>query len=389
MNGKISQATERRQEQFRTLRPSDRRTILLDGTDAKATMLKTLPNRPTGVTKGRITMKDIARDLGLSLVTVSRAIRNQPDVSEKTRMLVLERAQVLNFKPNLAARALAMGRTHLVGLVVPDLLHTFFAEIAKSISASLRDKGYCLTISTTDEDPDLERNVVDHLLAWHPDALIIASAATHPEQLAQIRERGTPLLLIDRRFPRMPANYIGVDDVMVGALATEHLISIGCRRIVHLRGPDTSPGIGRMKGFIDTLSRHRIKRLPGDISAKRRVDVHSRESGAVLMKEMLKLEPPPDGVFSYNDPMAIGAVDTILAEGFRVPDDIAVIGSGNVHYGSDLRVPLSTINQRTEQIGQRAASLVLSLIESAAPIKPKALIVKPELIVRASTQRRR
>ena len=336
-----------------------------------------------------VRMKDIAEDLGVSLITVSKAMRNQTDVSEKTRRRVLLRAKELNYTPNLAARALVTGRTYLIGLVVPDLLHTFFAEIAKSLSAALLKKGYCLTISTSDENPGLEREVINHLLAWHPDALIIASAATHAEQIARIQKRGTPLILVDRRFPELEANYIGADDEMVGSLATEHLISVGCKRIVHLRGPETSPGIGRLKGYLNALAKHKIECLPGNVSAKKMVDIHSRENGAALMKHMLALKPRPDGVFAYNDPMAIGAIDTILAAGLRVPEDIAVIGSGDLYYDTELRVPLSSISQQTKLIGEHAARLALSLVQSRRPMKPKSFIIQPQLVVRASTQRDR
>lgn len=334
-----------------------------------------------------VTMKNIAQDLGVSLITVSKVMRNQADVSEKTRRRVLDRAKELNYRPNLAARALATGRTSLVGLVVPDLLHTFFAEIAKSLSDALLKKGYCLIISTSGENPDRERDIVNHLLAWRPDALIIASAAEHPEQIARIQEEGMPLVLIDRRFPDLEANYIGTDDEMVGTLATEHLISIGCRRIAHLRGPETSTGIGRMNGYLKALARRKIECSIGYISATKMIDVNSRDSGELLMKNLLTLKPLPDGVFCYNDPMAIGAIYTILAAGLRVPQDIAVIGSGNLNYDTDLRVPLSTIDQQPKMIGERTARLTLSLIESGRQMKPKPFIVQPQLIVRDSTQK--
>jgi LacI family transcriptional regulator len=119
------------------------------------------------------------------------------------------------------------------------------------------------------------------------------------------------------------------------------------------------------------------------------VDVQSRESGADLMRQLLTLKPRPDGVFCYNDPMAIGAIHAILDAGLRVPEDIAVIGSGNLHYDTELRVPLSSIDQQTEQIGERAARLTLSLLESKTPPRYRTIILQPQLVIRASTDRRR
>ena len=335
-----------------------------------------------------VTMKDIARDLGVSVVTVSKVLRNHEDIGDETRKRVLNRIKELNYTPNLTARSLVTGRTYLIGLIVPDLLHPFFAQIAKSLSSVLLKKGYCLTISTSEENPKLEEHEIDRLLGRRLDALVIASSCTNPALFERIQKNGPPFVLIDRRFPDLDANFVGIDDEAVGALATEHLIQVGCKRIAHLRGPENSPGKGRLKGYLDALAKNRILSLPGYISAQRMVDVQSKESGADLMKQLLSLSPRPDGVFCYNDPMAIGAIHSILDAGLRVPEDIAVIGSGNLHYDAELRVPLSSIDQQTEQIGERAGSLTLSLLESKKPTRNKTFILEPKLVVRASSDRR-
>jgi LacI family transcriptional regulator len=252
----------------------------------------------------------------------------------------------------------------------------------------LLKKGYCLTISTSEEDPKLEEHEIDRLLGRRLDALVIAASSTNSSVLDRIQAQGLPLVLIDRRFPDLDANYVGIDDEAVGALATGHLIQIGCKRIAHLRGPDSSPGIGRLKGYVGALAKHKMQQRPEYISTQRTVDVKSRETGAELMRQMLALNPRPDGVFCYNDPMAIGAIHAILDAGLRVPNDIAVIGSGNLHYDTELIVPLSSIDQQTEQIGERAGRLTLSLLESKARPKSKTFILQPQLVVRASTDRK-
>ncbi len=147
-----------------------------------------------------------------------------------------------------------------------------------------------------------------------------------------IQHHGPPLVLIDRRFDDLDTNYVGADDEMIGVFAVEHLIEIGCKRIAHLRGPETSAGIGRLNGYIKTLAKYRMKLLPGYVFAPGTVDVHSTETGAELTKRLLGLNPRPDGIFAYNDPMAIGAIEVILDAGLRVPEDVAVIGSGNLYY---------------------------------------------------------
>ena len=335
------------------------------------------------------TMKDIARDLGVSVVTVSKVLRNHEDIGEKTRKRVLDRVKELHYTPNLAAVGLVTGRTYLVGLVVPDLLHAFFAQIAKSLSAVLLKKGYCLTISTSEEDPKREEQELDRLLARRLDALVIASACASPAVFERIEKQGTPLILIDRSFSGFEANFVGVDDEAVGLLATDHLVQVGCKRIAHLRGPENSPGIGRLKGYLKSLAKHKLHSLPDYVSVPRTVDIQSGESGAEAMRKLLALSPRPDGVFCFNDPMAMGAIHEILDAGLRVPQDIAVIGCGNLHYDSELRIPLSSIDQQTEEIGKRAGRLALSLLESKNHPKPKTFILQPQLVVRDSSFRKR
>jgi LacI family transcriptional regulator len=334
-------------------------------------------------------MKDIARDLGVSVVTVSKVLRNHDDISEATRKRVLDRVKELDYTPNLAARGLVTGKTYLVGLVVPDLLHPFFAEVAKSLSRALLKKGYCLTISTSEEDAELEKNEIDRLLGRRLDALVIASSSSSPSIFDRIQRQGLPFVLIDRNFPELDANYVGADDEAIGLLATDHLIEIGCKRIAHLRGPDNSPGTGRLKGYQNALVKHKLNPFSGYVSMPRLVDVQSRESGAYLMHQLLALNPRPDGVFCYNDPMAIGAIHAILDAGLRVPEDIAVIGSGNLHYDTELRIPLSSIDQQTDMIGERAGRLTLSLLESRTYPRKRTIIIQPQLVVRASTERKR
>jgi len=133
------------------------------------------------------------------------------------------------------------------------------------------------------------------------------------------------------------------------------------------------------------MAKFKMKTLPGYVSAPRMADVHSKDSGEEQMKKLLGLAQPPDGVFAYNDSMAIGAIHAILDAGLRIPLDVAVIGCGNLHYGSELRVPLSSIDQNTEQIGVRAARLALSLLESKSRPRCKTVIIQPQLVLRAST----
>lgn len=332
-------------------------------------------------------MKDIARDLGVSVVTVSKVLRNHSDISEETRERVLARIKELDYRPNIAARSLVTGRTYLVGLVVPSLLHPFFAEIAKAISETLRQRGYYLIISSSEEDPELEEQEINHLLERRLDTLIVASCRTSLDLFQRIEREDTPYILIDRSFEGLSANFVGVDDEAVGVLATQHLIDIGCSRIAHIRGPETSPGMQRLRGYKGALERNGMKVLPEYIIAEPKGDVDTRRRGAEAMRQLLQLNPRPDGVFCFNDPLAIGAMNCILDEGLRIPQDIALMGCGNLNYDDTLRVSLSSIDQRSRQIGEETARVALGILTSKKPPAVENVILQPQLIARASTQR--
>jgi len=335
-----------------------------------------------------VRMKDIANDLGVSLITVSKVLRNHPDIGEETRERVLARVKELNYRPNFAARSLVTGRSYLVGLVVPDLLHPFFAEVAKSLSEVLRQSGYYLIISSSDEDPDLEEVEISHLLARRLDTLIIASCRTTVDVFFHIEKQNIPYVLIDRCLPGLSTNFVGVDDESVGRLATEHLIDIGCKRIAHICGPEISPGVRRMEGYKRALAQAGMKVIDNYIITQRTGDVLTKQGGAEAMRQLLSLEPRPDGLFCFNDPMAMGAMNFALDHGVRIPEDLAVVGCGNLHYDDSLRVPLSSIDQHSRKIGEEAARIALRILNSKVPPKPKTLVMQPELIVRESTQRR-
>ena len=180
------------------------------------------------------------------------------------------------------------------------------------------------------------------------------------------------------------AHFVGVDDVEIGEMATMHLIEQGCQRIAHLQGPAAATGMGRLRGYKRALKHAGIEPQAEYIIPARHDDV----SGYQAMMRLLALRPRPDGVFCYNDPVAAGAMKAVLDSGLTVPGDVAIIGAGNVHYSDLLRVPLSTIDQSSGQLGESAARLLLECMQSSEPIKPKRLMIEPRLVVRASSQRR-
>jgi LacI family transcriptional regulator len=335
-----------------------------------------------------IRMKDIAKELGLSQATVSKVLRKHPDISEKTRLRVLARIKELDYQPNTLARSLVTGRSFLIGFVAPTLLHPFFAEIARAISAAVRDKGYFLIVSSSEEDPELEREEISRLLSRQLDALVIASAATDLEQFNRMDKLSQPYVLVDRDLAGIAANFVGVNEEKAGRLATEHLIEMGCRRVAHIRGQDNSTGRGRFEGYCQVLHERGFQYCEDYVVRRTFVDTETTRQGIEAMRLLLQRDPKPDGVFCFNDPLAIGAMIAILNAGLRIPEDIALIGCGNLNYDDCLRVPLSSIDQNSQMIGQRAAELVLNLLESKQRPRARTIILEPTLVARASTRRK-
>src|SRR5216684_5024268 len=330
-----------------------------------------------------VTMQDIARGLNVSVVTVSKVLRNKGKISLATRNRVLRRAKKRNEQTNWIARSLVTRRTFTIGLLLPDFTHPFFAEIAKAVAETVRPHGYHVIISYFDENPELERNEAESLLARQVDGLILASAQPGAKAFAEMQRRKVPFILIDRPIAGVQASFVGADNQAIGQLATAHLIERGCRRIAHLRGPGIGIATGRMQGYRSALAKGGLEFFPGYV-----LDAgYQDDTGHEAMLKLLRKEPVPDGVFCYNDPVAIGAMRAISEAGLRVPEDIAVVGAGNVHYSDCLAVPLTTVDQGSFEIGKLAADLLLQRIASKSVLRPQKVLIEPRLVTRQSTAR--
>ena len=333
-----------------------------------------------------IRMKDIARELGVSVVTVSKALRDHPDISAETKERIRKLVKELHYQPNWAARSLVTGRSYTIGLVVPTLIHPFFAEASRAISTKVRPRGYNLVIASSEEDPKVEQQEIEHLLSRQVDAFIIASVQqSFFETHLQIRSRNVPYVLIDRKFDGLQTSYVGADDDSIGRLATEHLVECGCRRIAHIYGPAISTGTGRLRGYKRALEKHGLETMPEYLVVGRFSDTKAEASGYNAMRHLLGLKRRPDGVFCFNDPIAMGAMRAILDAGLRIPKDIAIVGAGNLEYDPLLRVPLSSVDQGTSLLGARAAKLALELIEADGNTQPRTIVLPCRVMARESS----
>jgi LacI family transcriptional regulator len=328
-----------------------------------------------------VTLADIARELGVSKMTVSRAINNHPLVNPETRERVLEVARRMNYQPNQYARALATNRSYMIGVVVPDLMHSYFAEICRGIESVARPFGYRNLICNTDEDAAKETDEAEALLP-RTDGLIVASSLP-PEKAGfyrRIIKDGAKVVFIDRRLEGVRGPAVTTDDVRVGMLATEHLISLGHKRVGHLRGTAASTAEGRYEGYKRALAKHR---LPHRSSLVRDCGFTERE-GYEAMREWVASGDVPPAIFAVNDPTAIGAMQALEEASLRVGRDVALVGGGNIHYADMLRVPLTTVSWSRSDMGREAATLLLRLVEGKQTKKTEHIVLQPELIVRSS-----
>jgi LacI family transcriptional regulator len=332
-----------------------------------------------------IRLKDIAALLDLSVSTVSAAIQSREDISPATRERVLKTVAELGYRPNSLARGLVTRRTQIIGVIVPDLSRSFFTEVLRGIDYATSAADYTLLVCNTEENQAREDRMLSTLLSQHVDGLIIASAYKPPAKKvwSNLAKSKIPFVLVDRHFPH--TNFVGGDDEMIGFMATSHLAEQGFRRIAHIGGPHSvSTAIGRLRGYQRALAKIR---LPARTAYVIESNYHEESGGYESMQNLLALRTPPDAVFAASDPIAIGALQAALEAGLELPRQFGLIGVGNHRYGAYLKIPLSTMDQKRAEIGQRAARLLLELIQRNSLSRPQSILVEPKLIVRQSTDR--
>jgi LacI family transcriptional regulator len=329
------------------------------------------------------TMKRIAGELGVSITTISKVLNNQPDISEAMRARVLAKVEELGYQRNDVARSLSLRRTHTLGIVIPDLMHSFFVEVIAGIEPVASVRGYGLLLCSSSEDVGKERAELEMLRGRQVDGVVLASAdaSGNTDMLQQLTRQGTRLVMIDRDdHASVKCHRVLTDDEQVGVLATSHLLDQGRRAIAHIGGPPIVHAKRREKGWRDALKAQGIE--PADEWIVRGGFMES--DGYRTMKRFLTVRPRIDAVFAANDPSAIGAMKAIWEAGLRVPDDIAVVGVGDIALGDLLRVPLTTVGWSRRDQGRHAAELLLNSLESDVD-RPQRVIIPPRLIVRESS----
>jgi LacI family transcriptional regulator len=329
------------------------------------------------------TMKRIASELGVSVTTISKVLNNHGDISEATRDRVLAKIEELGYQRNAVARSLTLRRTHTIGIVIPDLMHSFFVEVIQGIEPVASVRGFGLLLCSSGEDPGKERSELDMLRGRQVDGIVLASAhgSDNDDLLSQMTANGTGLVMIDRDdHPEVECHRVLTDDERVGSLAVNHLLDLGRRAIAHIGGPDIVHARRRERGWREAMKARGV-RIPDEWF----VQAGFMESdGYRAMKRLLTVRPRIEAVFAANDPAAIGAMKAIWEAGLRVPDDIGVVGVGDIALSDMLRVPLTTVSWSRKEQGLNAAELLLNGLEGDEPDPPRRVIIPPRLVVRES-----
>jgi LacI family transcriptional regulator len=322
-------------------------------------------------------------------MAVSKALRDAPDISAATKARVQAEAKRRHYIPNRAAQNLRLRRSGLVGVVVPQINHTYYSQLVWGIERQAEARGLQLMLGHSLDRAENELNEVRKLIARQAEALFLVPAIRWQHRLATLeltRTSRIPTVLLDA-YPAGADKFTGVswvvcDDQHGGQLATEHLLELGHREILFLAGPNgSSSSAGRFSGYQRALAE------AGIAYSDTRVYLAARDidSGRQAMAQALSEKAPFTGVVAYNDSVAIGAVETLLQQGFRVPDDISVAGFGDGLLAENFRVPLTTVRVPQVEMGETALRLALELQKGGA-VEPRTLPV--EIMVRASTARK-
>jgi len=339
-----------------------------------------------------VTLKQIAEQLGISITTVSKALKDYPDVSKKTRKLVRETAFMLNYKPNSFAVNLRTRESKTIGLIIPEIVHHFFSSIIKGIISQAEKKGYLVITLQSNESYELEKKQIDLLLSKRVDGILIslANGTGDYKHLTEIIENDTPLVMFDKIAKIIRCSKVIIDDRKAAYKATEHLIKIGCKKIAHFRGPlMPQNSIDRFLGYKQALIDYGLPYDPTLVYVNDCGDL-SFEEGKESINQLLKDHDDVDGIFINTDLVAIGAMTEIIKNGIKVPEDISIVGFSNWFMSSVMSPSLTTINQPGFEMGKKAFKLLYKEIRDKKKNKAiiyKEVILDADLIIRNSTRK--
>ena len=329
----------------------------------------------------RVTIKDIAREAGVSPQTVSRAINDKGEISPQTQKRILRIAERLGYRPNSIARSLATRRTQNVGLVVPDVANPFFAGIARGIEDAAHLANYNIFLCNTDESVERETKAIHSLEAQRVDGVILCSSRLSEQQLLNVAARYQPLVLINRQIDHPQTGCVLVDDARGAAEATRYLLQLGHRYIGLLAGPTAShSGKERMRGYRHAMQPHTASVPDGwQIYCPPQV-----VGGQTAARELLRRTPKLTALLAYNDLVAVGALRACAELDRRVPQECAIVGCDDVPLAALVSPALTTLHIPTYNLGQQAMDLLLNMMVGKT-VQPEPTVISPHLVIRDSS----
>ncbi len=329
-------------------------------------------------------IKELADLLGISVTTVSRVLNGKDKdyrISEKTRDKVLHAASKFNFVPNKLARSLKLDKTETIGLIIPDISNPFFADIAKSIEAEARNKGYSIIFCDSMDNIETEEKLLQLLQSQKVDGIIVAPVGTKQEHLVLAYKEGLPIVVIDRFFRNSELPYITSDNYKGAYDAVCYLIEMGHNKIACIQGiHDSLPNIERVEGYKKALKDNSIAFNPAFLLG----NSFSKQNGYDIGKKLFSLDKPPTAVFALSNLISLGILEVAGETGKAVPKDFSLISFDEQPYSAYLATPMTTIDQQKHEIGVQAVNFILSCIENKAPEKNFAVRLPTKIIKRNS-----
>ncbi len=333
---------------------------------------------------GLVTIKDLARELNISASTVSRALKDHPDISVATKHAVQELAKKLNYQPNAVALSLKQQRSNTIGIIIPEIVHYFFSSVISGIEDVAYDAGFNVIICQSNEKYEREVANAKTLMASRVDGVLV-SISKETEDFAHLynmRNNNVPMVFYDRIVPGFLADQVIIDDFDASYRATRHLIDSGRTNIVHLGGPmSLLIGKQRKEGYLKALNEAGL-----EVKEEMIIEADSFEKARMAIMKLINKKIPFDGVFATNDLTAIGAMQTIQKKGYKIPDEVAIVGFSDGRF-SGITVPtLTSVDQHGYEMGSIATKMLLKRITAENDEYPfETKVLNANLIVRGSS----
>ena len=338
--------------------------------------------------KAPMTMKDIAKEFGISVATVSRALKDSPRISEERRKAIQQYAREHNFYPNFIGAALRHNRvmpSRMIGVIVPEFTHYYFSSILTGIEEAAAARGFNIMVALSGEKYEREVSICENFHRYKVCGVIVSQAkdTKNYDHYQRLLDAGIPLVFYDRICTGLNASRVVVDDYMGAYNAVSHLIETGCKHIAFYGSPmQLEISKNRFNGYKDALLKHG---LAVDESIIRVCD--NRADAEVLTPDILAMENRPDGFFAVNDDTAIGILYTVKHAGFSVPDDISICGFTNGQRAVACDPMLTTVEQRGHRVGEEAAQILMDKVEGLIPLeKVEKRIVRTRLVIRGTSK---